>query len=63
MASTVYVDVSILLLEYDCFSFQHDSFQHVTRNFLDWLQDDKTVVILECIYHIMASLGSFTVDF
>ena len=47
MVSTVYAGVSILLLEYGCFSCQHDSFQHVTRKFLDWPPDNKTVVILE----------------
>ena len=63
MASTVYADVSVLLLEYGYFSFQHDSFQHATRKFLDWPQDDKTVVILKCIYRIVASVESFTLDF
>ena len=63
MASAVYADVSILLLEYGCFSCQHDSFHYVTRKFLDWPQDDKTVVILECIYCIVASVESFAVDF
>jgi len=55
--SIVYADVSILLMEYGCFSCQRDSFQHVTRKFLDWPQDDKTVVILDCIYCIVESFA------
>jgi len=63
VASAAYADMSIVLLEYSCFSCQYDSFQCVTSKFLGWPQDDNTVVILECVYCIVASMESFAVDF
>jgi hypothetical protein len=65
VASAVYADVAILLLEYGCFCCQHDSFQGATRKFLDWPQDDKTSEYRMCLLGegILAYVESFAVDF